>query len=77
MKHDVERALGRSGDVWTNDISHVDAEQAYIDRTVLANEVTRLMDAVADAYSEAIDAYGDALNAWTQLADLHERKEQP
>jgi hypothetical protein len=73
MNHDVEQALARSGEIWTDTSSHVRNEQAYLDRTVLANEVMRLLDAVAQAYSEAVDAYGEALTAWTQLTDQQEK----
>ena len=73
MNHDIERALGRSEEIWSYDNTHTQNEAAYLDRAVLAHEVMRLLDAVAQAYSEAVDAYGEALTAWTQLTDRQEK----
>jgi hypothetical protein len=71
---DIESALGRAHLAWTSDTSHVDAEEAFHDRTLLATEVTKLrvvdlQDDVDELHREA-----DALNREVQTMEqrVHE-----
>lgn len=64
---DIHHAIERSTQEWTTDTSHVDAETAYRDRTVLAAEVIRLraeLEATLEALQEAdeeVDRIGKVL----------------
>lgn len=52
----VEEAMARAGLAWDPSVGHVDAETAYLDRTVLASEVRRLrrdLVATEEAMNEA------------------------
>jgi hypothetical protein len=64
---DIHHAIERATQEWTPDTSHVDAETAYRDRTVLAAEVIRLrseLEATLEALQEAdeeVNRLGQAL----------------
>jgi FtsZ-binding cell division protein ZapB len=56
---DIESALGRAHLAWTSDTSHVDAEEAFHDRTLLATEVTKLRDAISGYQNRVVDLQDD------------------
>lgn len=56
---DVEAALDRAHLVWTTDTSHVDAEEAFHDRTLLADEVTKLRDAIGGYQNRVTELQDD------------------
>lgn len=64
----IFRAMGRAQQRWSVGISAVDAEQAYLDRTLMATEIIRLqreLAATQDSLDEAereVESLGNALN---------------
>lgn len=68
----VDEAMARSGLAWDPNVGHVDAETAYLDRTVLASEVRRLrQDLVAteEALHEAEQEVRDILDTHPTLRE--------
>lgn len=65
MNQQLIYALARAADVWDETISNVDAEQAYLDRTVLALAVIELRKDLAAALDQVVQIASD-LDAMTQ-----------
>lgn len=64
---ELDQALARAGQIWTPDISNVDAEQAYSDRLTLAGEVTRLRDEIVEMEQELREADREIENLARQI----------
>lgn len=58
-QHDIDAALARADEVWSNDTTHVDNEQAHLDRLWLAAEVKKLRKEAADHERELHAAYAE------------------
>lgn len=70
---DIESALGRARLAWTPDTSHVDAEEAFHDRTLLATEVTKLRDAIG-GYQNRVTELQDDIDLLHREADALNRE---
>lgn len=66
----LHQALGRSGQTWTPEVSHIDAEQAFLDRTALAAEVRRLQGEITTLEEELRDSEREIVSLESEIGHL-------
>lgn len=66
----LSQALSRAELVWDENVSHVDAEQAYLDRTILAAEVRSLRAEVTELEQAMAESEREILSLEHEVAEL-------
>jgi hypothetical protein len=67
---DIDLAMLRSVEVWTNLSTHVECEQAFIDRLWLADEVKRLREQVAELAKDNVELERELYSASGEIEHL-------
>lgn len=57
---DIRQAMARAEEMWSTRISHIDCEQAYLDRAWLARRVRQLEQQVIDLERDLYAAVAEA-----------------